>query len=135
MAQIAPVILADGQATPANKTFIPQTPQQGTSPSVWYEKSSGSLVTYRKLQASVVQNANQVTKVRFTISDPIPASMSAACCTDGMPLVAYTDLVSIEFSLPKSSTIANRKDILAYAKNFLSNAVATSAVVDLEPTW
>lgn len=135
MAVIAIINLLDGQATPVSKTFVPFSTMNGDLPAIWYEKSAGTITGFRKITLSIRQAAS-ATKVRFVISDPVLASVAAGCCVDSnTPIVSYTDLANIEFSLPKGSTVANRKDILAYAKNLLANAVATSAIVDLEPVW
>lgn len=135
MAVIAPIVLPDGQTTPEDKTFVPFTTPTGDSPAVWYEKSAGTLTGFRKITLSIRQTST-ATKVRFVISDPILASVGAGCCVDvNTPIVSYTDIANIEFSLPKASTVANRKDILAYAIGLLSNDVSTSAIVDLENVW
>lgn len=135
MAVIASIVLPDGQSTPVNKTFVPFTTPTGDNPAVWYEKSAGVLSGYRKITLSIRQTTT-ATKVRFVVSDPILASVAAGCCVDSnTPVVSYTDIANFEFSLPKASTVQNRKDILAYAKGLLATAVATSAIVDMEPVW
>lgn len=136
MAQIANITLADGQATPANRTFVPGNPQGSSTPAIWFDKSPGNPVAFRRLTLKVEAKVNGISKVRIAIADPILASMSAGCCVDSnVPAVSYTDFCNVEFSIPSSSTLQNRKDILAYVKNFLATSVATSAVVDLEPAF
>jgi hypothetical protein len=137
MAQIANLVLADGQSTPANHTFEPMTPQQGTSvPAQWLNKEAISNIGYRRVTLSVKYNPNGVSKVKAVISDPVLASVAAGCCVDvNTPQVAYTDIASIEFSIPAAATLQNKKDILAYAKNLLSNQVMTDAIVNMQPAW
>lgn len=136
MAQIANIVLADGQATPANKTFVPQSPQFGDTPAVWYEKSATNPLGYRQITLSVVFRNAGVTKVRLKISDPVLATFGAGCCIDGnTPQVSYTDIFDATFSLPSTSTLANRQDILAFAKNMMANAVMKDAVESLQSAW
>lgn len=136
MAQIANLVLADGQTTPANKTFVPHTPQHGSEPSVWYEKTSANPLGYRQITLSVVFKANGVSKVRLKIADPVLANFGAGCCVDkNTPQVSYTDIFDATFSLPSVSTLDNRKDILAYAKNMLAHQVMKDAVESLQSAW
>lgn len=137
MAQIANLVLADGQTTPANHTFVPSTPQDSSgAPAMWLEKTSGNPLTYFRVTSSVRFNASGVSKVKVVIAVPTPAVIGSGCCIDSAtPQVSYTTFANIEFSLPAGSTRQNRLDILAYAKNFLASAVATAAVADFEPAW
>lgn len=136
MAAISNIVLADGQTTPANKTFVPFTSQVGSAPAVWYEKTAANPLGYRRITLSVNFKSSGVSKVRLQISDPVLASMGANCCVDtNTPVVSYTDIFDATFSLPSSSTQANRKDILAYAKNMLGTAVMQDAVWDLTPVF
>lgn len=137
MASIANLVLADGQTTPANHTFNPSNPQDGAgNPSLWLEKTSGNALTYLRVTMQVKFVSNGVSKVKVVIATPKPAVFGSGCCVDSnTPQVAYTCFANLEFSLPSGSSRQDRLDILAYAKNFLSNAVATSAVADFEPAW
>lgn len=136
MPSIQPITIADGQSTPANKTFTPYTAQRGTEPAVWLNKEATTMVGARRISISVREKATSGYKVQIKIEDPVLAVLGAGCCVDAnTPKVSYTDLVNIEFSLPAGSTIANRKDILAFAKNLLGHAASSAAVVDLEPQF
>lgn len=136
MPSITNLTIADGQTTPANKTFTPYTAQRGTEPAVWLNKEASTMVGARRITCLVREKATSGYKVSLKIEDPVLAALAPGCCVDAnTPKISYIDLVNIEFSLPAGATIANRKDILAYAKNLLGTAVATSAVVDLEPQF
>lgn len=136
MPTINKITIADGQATPANHDFIPYTAQRGNEPAVWLNKEASTMVGARRITISVREKSTGGYKVIAKIEDPVLAAVAAGCCVDAnTPKISYTDLANIEFSLPAGSTIANRKDILAYAKNLLGHAVLTSAVVDLEPQF
>jgi len=48
------------------------------------------------------------------------------------PSVAYNLIGNVEFVIPERSTLAQRKDLLAYVKNLMANAVVTAAGQDFE---
>lgn len=136
MSAITTLTLADGQSTPVNHTFVPYQPSTSGQPAIWYDKSPATPSGYWRITAAISQNGSKVYKTKFTVSIPILASVSAGCCVDAnTPVISYTELCNIEFSSPQSSTVAQRKDLLAIAKNLLGNAMAVSAVVDLESAW
>lgn len=128
------IVIKDGQAAPADHIFTPYQPQQGSTPAVWYERSGTSPLGWRRITLSVDTQVKGISKVRIVISDPVLANLSQGCCVDqNTPAVSYTDFANIQFNLPYSATDANRKDILAYAKNILTNASIVDAVVSLQP--
>jgi hypothetical protein len=59
-------------------------------------------------------------------------SPSTATGIQPAPTKAYDLLCNVEVVLPERSSLQERKDAFAYLKNFLANAVFTSAVQDLE---
>lgn len=137
MSLITTLVLKDGKATPVDHTFAPQTPQSSpTSPAVWYESNSGSPLGYYQVTASVKFVQNGISKVRFKISLPVLATPTAGCCVDTTtPVVSYTQIADLAFSIPTNATLDNRKDLLAFAKNLLSTTMATEAVTLLQPAW
>lgn len=136
MSAISSIILADGQTTPVNHTFVPYSPQVSQTPAVWLEKSASSPTGYWRLTQVVYRNGNGVYKVKMSLAIPVLAIVPAGCCVDSnTPAVSYKELCNIEFSHPSGSTTAIRKDCLAIAKNYLLSAVAVSAIVDLEMAW
>lgn len=136
MPQIKNISIADGQATPATKLFTPVTSQKDSSPAVWYERSASSPLGYRRITLFVKADVKGVSKVRLVIADPVLATFGANCCVDAStPQVAYTDFFDATFSLPATSTLGGRKDILAYAKNLLANEFVIAAVENLEPAY
>lgn len=136
MAQIANIVLADGQTTPANHTFEPYISQKADKPAIWYNKEATSPLGYRRVTLYVDFKQSGISKVRIVISDPVLASLPSGCCVDqNTPQVSYTDFFDGTFSLPAGSTIQNRKDILAFAKNLLNQSVMTDAVVNLTPAF
>lgn len=126
--QITAVTLADGQTTPVNKTFDVGSAQMGsTTPATWYERSAGSFAGYRVLTQLVRRaNGSKSSKVSLRLVDPKLA-------VDGT--VSYSTFVNIEFTLPDTCNLQDRKDILAFAKNFLGTTMAQSAVHDTSPAY
>lgn len=130
--QIAPIVLGDGQATPVNKTFAPKdcTPQLAT----WSDRSSGISIGQPHLTLSVIESAT-VNKISGKIMLPVLETTS----TDGVagyvaaPKVAYQSMAKFELILPHRASLQNRKDTLAFLKNFLGNATfVTKAVEEFE---
>lgn len=135
MAQISQITLADGQTSPASHIFVPTLPQQGSTPATWQNRETDTLVGSRKITLRVSEAANKF-MVEARISDPVLSAIPDDCCTpQNVPAVAYTNIVSLSFSIAKSATLQNRKDILAYAKNLLQVAAVKDAVEKLEQTW
>lgn len=136
MASIANLVIADGKATPANHTFVPQTPQVGDKPAIWFEPNATSPLGYYQITAHVRFVASGVSKVRLKISLPVLADAGAGCCVDtNKPVVSYTQLADLQFSIPMNATTDLRKDLLAFAKNLLGTTMASDAVVNLQTTW
>lgn len=136
MPSIALLQLKDGQATPVNHDFTPQSSQIGDQPAVWYNREANTPLGYRRVTLSVKAVTNGVSKVRVVIADPILVNPSSACCIDkSTPQVSYTDFFDATFSVPFQSSAANRADILAYAKNMLASDFISQAVLKLEPTY
>lgn len=136
MATIANITLADGKSTPANHTFVPQTPQVGDKPAVWFEPNANSPLGYYQVSAHVRFNASGVSKVRLKISLPVLVEAAAGCCIDSnTPQVSYTQIADLQFSIPMNATTDLRKDLLAFAKNLLGTTMASDAVVNLQSAW
>lgn len=138
MAAIAVLTINDGAATPVAHTFSPN-PDINSSLPVWVDRSGGIAMGYPKISLSVRNptKASRTYKVTLKIATPIMETVSASTASGipPAPVVSYTPLCNVEFVLPERSTLQQRKDLLAYVKNTLANAVMTSAVQDFEPVW
>lgn len=121
------IILADGQTTPANHTFDKQFAQAGSqSPASWLEKSSGVYAGYISLTQLVKRSPNKANKVTARLRFP-------RLSTDGASTLIHTATMAIDFTIPDTMSMQDRKDFLAYAKNYLGTAIATAAIVDGQP--
>lgn len=136
MSQIVDLVLADGQATPVNKTFSVQRPAAGDQSALWYDRSPGIMLGFGRVELSVrpSNGTAKAQKVRLTIAIPTLAQMgnNAAGFTPS-PVVSYSRLADLTFTLPDACTLQERKDILAFVKSALSAANVVSAVTNLEP--
>jgi phosphoribosylformylglycinamidine (FGAM) synthase PurS component len=129
MSAISAIGLYDGQATPLQKTFNVVTAQQGNSvPAQWAERSAGTYNGFRTATLLVRRAVNSnSTKVTIRIKDPSYDVVTGA--------TKYVSQVDITFTLPDASTLQNRKDIQAYAKNLLANPVTDDAVQNMSPAY
>lgn len=136
MSSIKNIVLKDGLATPVDHTFVPNSAQKANEPAVWLEKSAGSPLGYFRITAKVDAQTTKASKVSIVISTPHLAVSGQNCCVgQNTPQVSYTEFANLSFSLPPSSTVQTRTDILAYAKNLLANADIAKMVIDLEPAY
>lgn len=135
MSAISSIVLADGQTTPANHTFTPARPQVGDDFAQWRNVEGDTLTGGRQLSLRVRQLTTGYV-VEGQVKDPVLSLIPDNCCTpSNVPQVAYTAIFDFKFRIPASANAANRKDILAYAKNFLANTAVKSAVENIEITW
>jgi hypothetical protein len=137
MPAIGNVVLADGAATPVNHTFGPIS-VDGTL-ATWTDRSGGIPVGNPKLSIALrdPQGPSGVYKVTVKVLLPVLEATSPSTSTgiQPAPTVGYTMAMHADFLLPARSTVQNRKDILAYAKNLFTNALMNSVVVDLENVY
>jgi hypothetical protein len=148
MATLASITLNDGQATPVAHTFTPLGPVGPDGTAILLDKSGGIAIGYNKLQFSLrapinkvgagqASGANRVYRARFKIDVPTMESTSAATGTGipPAPTVAYVHAFDGTFTLPERGTAAERKNLRAYVRNFLADAVAQALVENQEGAW
>lgn len=128
MSQIAPIVVADGAATPVNHTFNPVA----SAPDALYREAiaglalvgqgvvlatnrSGSNAALQRVRVKLVLPALEVVTGQNT------AGYSAA------PKVAYENAVICDFVLPLRGTAQQRKDL----RVMLSNLLKDAQIVDL----
>lgn len=133
MPAIAAITIADGQTTPVNKTFNPDSIKNDVSQ--WFDRSGGIAVGYPVITTSVRppsrNSTSRVNKVQVKIVVPILEQVAPSVVWTK----AYESTATVEFMLHERSTLQNRKDILAFVKNLMAHAVVQSAVHDLEPVY
>lgn len=144
MPSLATVVINDGAATPVAHTFSPSNPDKnGTN--YWYDRSGGIAIGFPEVSLNLreplaggkVSSADRVYRAKARIVMPVMEVTSPTTGTgiQPAPTKAYELVANLEFVLPERSTLQNRKDILAYAKNLLAHANSTAAVQDLEGVY
>lgn len=138
MTAIAALTLKDGQATPANHTFSPVN-IDSAGIARWADRAGGIALGFPVVTFSLRNptKASRVYKVSGKIVLPVleVTSPSTASGIQPAPTKAYDLTATIEMMLPERSTAAQRSDLMAYAKEFLANAVMTQAVASFESVY
>lgn len=134
MPQVSDIVLPDGQATPANHTFKP-TRQSGDM-FVFADQSADVAAGFKTISVMTrfESAGNAGRKITMKVIDPTLAvtAPSSGTGVQPNPVAAYQTLATVEFLLPQSAKLQNRKDILAYVKNLLGTAFVSSMVQDLD---
>ena len=137
MAAIATLVLADGASTPVNHNFAPVNVIAGLAK--WTDRSGGINLgmPVATLAVRPPQGKSRSTKVSAKIVVPT-LEVTAPSTSTGIqpaPTKAYDCFLNLEFVLPERASLQERKNILAYAQNFLAHAVMTAAVQTDEPVF
>lgn len=134
MSTQADIVLADGQSTPANHTFS----KRGATMNLarYADIASGVMIGQPILTIGNAQTGKPGSgawRTEIRIVKPVLEVISGS---DGgytpQPKVAYNLFAKIELVAPDRSALADRKDILAFAKNVLTNAQVTSSFHDFD---
>lgn len=127
------VVINDGQSTPAPQTFSPVKIDGDVA--TWANRAGGVPSGYATLSASNRDpgNGSQVNRERFTLSVPVVADGSDPSVPAGT--VLRTLSADCTVLIPVSSTLDERKDLLAYLQNFLASSDVESMVQDLEHVY
>lgn len=137
MAQIANLVLNDGAATPVAHTFTPNGVKNAIAK--WQDRSSGIPVGYPTVTFSLREptKASKATKIIAKVVVPALEVTSPSTSTgiQPAPTKAYECLCNIELVLPERSTQQDRRNLLAYVKNYLASTAMTDAVVDTITIW
>lgn len=138
MAQLANIVINDGQTTPVAHTFSPvNIDMNGVAKLA--DRSGGISIGFPTLTLSVRTpskgSPNYKIVGRVTVPTLEATSPSTATGIQPAPTVAYACLATIEFILPERCTLAERSNLLAYVKNYLANANWTTAVQTYEAIY
>lgn len=139
MAAQGNITLANGEASPVNVVFYANGVKALKDGSTVAEhksrEASGIGIAGKTLSLSVREAPTKV-DVDRRITTPVLEVISGS---DGgytpKPKVAYNLFSREQFSLPARSSLAERKDLLAFCKNVNADAVMQNAVWNLEPIW
>jgi len=129
MPAIAALTVNDGQTTPVAHTFNPQTTSGAKA--VWADRSPSIPAGYRLISHEVAEpNGNRtVYKITMGFTDPKVATV------DGADTVTRYNSAKVELNVHPSSSLQDRKDLLAYVANSLGLATIKTSVENLEPFY
>lgn len=138
MSQIAPIVIKDAAATPADHTFSPVS-IDASGVAKWADRFGGISVGFPVLTLSE-KSPNQNSKSYKVIGKvvlPILEQTSASTATgiQPAPTVAYSLVANFEMVLPERSTRQNRKDLAAYFSGFMANVAVKSMIEDYENVY
>ena len=130
---MANIVLADGQATPANHTFVPVSNFNGLF--TWEELNPDASVGNRRITMSLRPPVNGSLNYKATIKVWNPKlEVSGPSTSTGYqpaPKVAYTLACTMDVTIPQRSALADRKDETAFMMNILGNGFATDLLNNL----
>lgn len=137
MPAFAAITINDGQATPVAHTFSPLT-LIGSEAS-FVDRSGGITVGFPKVTVNSLppSKTSRLTKVRVKVVMPVMEVVNSSTYNGitPAPTKAYDMTFDGMFFLPERSTLADRKNINAYAKNLLANALLTALVETQETVY
>lgn len=138
MTAIAAITLNDGQATPVAHTFSPVDIKNGVAS--WADRSGGIAIGFPVISFSnrIPTKGSPSFKMTAKVVLPVLEQTSASTATgiQPAPTVAYNLIAQVDLVLPQRCTLANRKDLIAYVRNYLANAaVITAAVENFEAVY
>jgi hypothetical protein len=130
--------LADGQATPANHTFAPVGIDQA-SVAKWADRSGGIALGFPAVSFSLRSPSKTSRNFRLTAKVVTPVlevtSPSTSTGIQPAPTLAYNLVANVDIVLPERSTVAQRKDLIAFLKNYLATTTIQNAVENFEQVY
>lgn len=128
------ITINDGASTPVAHTFSPVKIDGDVA--TWADRSGGVPSGYSTLVASNRDPSGgngQVNREQFSVAVPVVADGSDPSVPAG------TILRTLRFDgtvlIPVSSTLQERKNLLAFIKNYLGTTVVQSMIQDLEHVY
>lgn len=136
MSAIATMTLNDGKATPVAHTFAPVN-VDAAGVAKWADRSGGIALGYPVVTQMLKPPAtNGARNYKLTAKIVLPTleltSPSTATGIQPAPTKAYDLMFNCELVLPERCTLAERKDLAAYAKNFFASAGFVAAIENFE---
>lgn len=78
-------------------------------------------------------SGNRLYRIKFQLRVPKAASASNACSCEGD--IISTGLATVEVVIPQNFTSSERTDFRTRIKDLVNDAVFTTAIDDLTPSW
>lgn len=138
MSAFAPIIIADGLATPVNRTFSPVSIDMAGVAKL-ADRSGGLAIGFPVVTLSVRNPSKTSRNYKVTGKVVVPTlevtSPSTATGIQPAPTKAYDLMGTFEFVLPERSTVQERANVLAFMKNLLANSNVVNAVGSFETIY
>lgn len=133
MSAIASIVINDGQTTPVAHTFSPVT-IDAVGVAKWADRAAGISIGFPTLTYSLKSPSKGSSAYKLTAKVTLPVleqtSPSTATGIQPAPTVAYSLIANVELVLPERSLLLDRKNLLAFARNYLANAAVITAGVE-----
>lgn len=129
MPVIAALSINDGQTTPVAHTFSPTAVTGGKSE--FAERTSGIPSGFQTISHEVRKPSSAGAAHRIVIGFNFPVVETI----NGVATVSRFSTAKVEINLSSLSTEQERKDALAYVKNYLGTTKCTESVVNVEPYY
>lgn len=138
------IVIKDGATTPADVTFttagVKYDATSDTITGMWKDNSVGVPVGRRGLVARYKRlgsqlNSNTVVEEQFDIEVPVLEVLGGQTAEgyQAAPRVGFILRGQVRLLLPARASLQNRKDLLAFTKNFLATSLVTAGVESLDP--
>lgn len=120
----------DGQTTPVAHAFAPSGEKDGNTAS-FFDRSPTISAAWKKIvhTARMATSANAANRVLISITDPVSGTV------DGQTVKIGQNSAKIEFNFRQNALDQEKKDIVAYTINWLSNATVKDGVIKVEPFY
>lgn len=129
MPAIAALTINDGQATPVAHTFNPVTTDG--SKAQWADRSPSIPSGFRTVSFEVLGPGGSRTVNKLASGFMVPTVVAV----NGVDTVVRYSSAQVTLNIHPEATLQERKDLLAYVKNFLGQATVQTAVENVEPFY
>lgn len=137
MPAISTLTLNDGQATPVAHSFAPKSVTGNIA--TYVDRSATAAIGFNVVTISVTSPAkgSKNYRVRIKVVAPVLEVVNASTYSgiSPAPTKAYDLIFDCEFVIPERSTLLDRQNILAYARNILVQVGVGTIVTNLENVW
>lgn len=129
MPAIAAITINDGAASPAAHTFNPVTTNGAKAE--WADRSPGLPNAFLSISHEVRRPTTPTGAQRLILGFNFPVKATI----EGVDTVVRNSSAQVTLNYAPDSTVAERKDVLAYVTNFLANATVKTSSENVEPFW
>lgn len=129
MPAIAALTINDGQTTPVARTFSPVSTNGAKGE--FADRSASIPAGFATISHEVRRPANASSAQRIVIGMNVPKVETV----NGVATVTRFSSAKVELNLSNLSTEQERKDLLAFVRNYLAQASVATSVTNIEPFY